>query len=62
MCVELSDLSELGSGYPMFFDFIKFCIFILFMFIISSGSYNAFSNYLMGKSCKDLTSVQDPQK
>ncbi|EAR82133.2 kinase domain protein (macronuclear) [Tetrahymena thermophila SB210] len=48
---ENIDLYFLGSGYPMYFDFVKSCLIILFLIFVSSGSYNLFSNALMGSDC-----------
>lgn len=46
------DLYFLGTGYPMYFDFLKSSLLILFMIFISSGAYNVFSNSYLGDDCK----------
>jgi len=40
----------LGPGYPMLFDFIKYCCLFLLVLILSTGSYNYFSSTI-GNSC-----------
>lgn len=40
----------LGSGYPLFFDFLKFCIYILITILTISGSYDLYKNYT-GTEC-----------
>lgn len=42
--LELKELSFLGSGYPLYFIFIKSCILILFLYMIPSGFYALVSN------------------
>ena len=36
----------LGSGFPLFFCYLKYCIFLLVIMIISSGFYNLVSNLI----------------
>lgn len=45
-------LSFLGSGYPLYFHFIKYCITILVIITLTSGEYNLLSNYY-GGDCVD---------
>ncbi|KAL4487142.1 hypothetical protein ABPG72_001594 [Tetrahymena utriculariae] len=40
----------LGSGYPLYFDFIKQCIYIMIIILLISGSFNLYTNQL-GKEC-----------
>ncbi|CAD8107052.1 unnamed protein product [Paramecium sonneborni] len=48
-------LSFLGTGVPLFFDFIKQCITILVIMFCTSGDYNLITNIAFGTSCqKDL--------
>ena len=47
-------LGHFGSGYPLFFDFIKYMIFFLLLLLLSTGAYNIFSNVMLGNGCKDL--------
>jgi hypothetical protein len=44
-------MSFLGSGYPLFFNFMKYCIVILFAISMTSGEFNLLSNYF-GESCE----------
>lgn len=41
---DTHQLDFLGPGYPMFFEFIKYSIYMLIVLILSAGSYNFFSN------------------
>ncbi|KAL4506444.1 hypothetical protein ABPG72_000015 [Tetrahymena utriculariae] len=43
-------LSFLGSGYPLFFSFAKYCIYILATILLISGFYNLWTNY-QGNYC-----------
>ncbi|KAL4460029.1 hypothetical protein ABPG74_003555 [Tetrahymena malaccensis] len=38
-------LSFLGSGYPLFFSFAKYCTYILATILLTSGFYNLYTNY-----------------
>ncbi|EGR29936.1 hypothetical protein IMG5_145910 [Ichthyophthirius multifiliis] len=49
---ENIELSFLGSGYPMYFDFVKGCLLVLFMILISSGAFNLLTNFQLGKDCQ----------
>ncbi|EAR84792.2 transmembrane protein, putative (macronuclear) [Tetrahymena thermophila SB210] len=40
----------LGSGYPLYFDFIKQCIYIMIIILLISGGFNLYTNQL-GKEC-----------
>jgi hypothetical protein len=51
MSVETEELGFLGSGYPLFFDFMKFSFAIIFLIFVTSGLYNMSSN-LLGDNCK----------
>ncbi|KAL4498325.1 hypothetical protein ABPG72_013131 [Tetrahymena utriculariae] len=51
-------LSFLGSGYPLFFSFTKYCLYILATILFTSGAYNLWTNY-NGKYC--LTKKQIKQ-
>lgn len=42
----------LGSGIPLFFEFIKYCGYFLIILLLSGGSYNFFSNALH-PDCKE---------
>ena len=41
-------LNFLGSGYPLMFEFIKYCIYLLISVFLTSGSFNFFANGLLG--------------
>ncbi|KRX01039.1 hypothetical protein PPERSA_09645 [Pseudocohnilembus persalinus] len=51
---ENKELIYLGVGFPLFFEFIKQCGFVLFALLLTSGSYNYLSNSL-GSDCTDQT-------
>ena len=42
----------MGSGYPLQFEFMKYCALILFVILISSGIYNLATNYWYGIDCQ----------
>lgn len=50
VCGPTMQLSFLGSGFPLFYNFIVYCIFILFVNLIIKGGYNLITN-LMGNYC-----------
>ena len=35
----------------MFFNFIKFCTYLILILILSTGTYNYLSNGLLGNNC-----------
>lgn len=43
---KVTELSFLGSGFPLMFVFIKYCAFIAMIFFLMSGLYNLISNAL----------------
>jgi len=45
-----NDLSFLGSGYPLFFDYIRYCIYILVIIFVISGVFNLVTN-TMASDC-----------
>jgi hypothetical protein len=49
--MDTKDLDFLGAGYPLYFDFLKYCIYILILLFLSTGAYNFFSNAELGKDC-----------
>lgn len=51
LCSKNDELRFLGSGFPLFYNFILYCIGILLVLLISSGAFNLFSNYL-GDFCE----------
>ncbi|KAL4510023.1 hypothetical protein ABPG72_010216 [Tetrahymena utriculariae] len=48
---EPEDIGFLGVGYPQFYTFLKYQIYIVFAIIISSSSFNVLSNALLGSDC-----------
>lgn len=44
------ELNFLGSGFPLFYNFIVYCIFILFELMTIKGGYNLVTN-IMGNYC-----------
>ena len=38
-------LDFLGAGYPLFYNWMKYCIYILIVFLLTSGMFNIMSNY-----------------
>lgn len=55
---ENIELYFLGSGYPMYFDFMKSCMLVLFLIFICSGAFNLFSNAFSGTDCKDDEAIK----
>ncbi len=45
------DLAFLGSGIPLYFSFIKWCIILLMVIFVTSGDYNILTNLYYGKDC-----------
>ncbi|KAL4491266.1 hypothetical protein ABPG72_021652 [Tetrahymena utriculariae] len=46
-----SSLSHLGAGFPLFFGFTKFSIFLTLMLFLTSGFFNLFTNIYYGDQC-----------
>jgi hypothetical protein len=59
---ENVELYFLGQGYPMYFDFVKSSMVILFLIFVSSGAYNVFSNAFIGTDCKDNPTIREMVK
>lgn len=49
---SITELAFLGSGYPLFFLFIKFCLLILIVWFLISGLFNILTNNSLGNDCK----------
>jgi hypothetical protein len=45
-------MAFLGSGIPLYFDFIRGCIIILLVFFVTSGDYNIITNLVYGEDCQ----------
>ncbi|KAL4481493.1 hypothetical protein ABPG74_007582 [Tetrahymena malaccensis] len=50
---NITDLSFLGSGFPMFFQFVKLIILYLVIILMLSGLYNIFQNE-KGAECQPI--------
>ena len=48
-----NDISFLGSGYPLYFFFIKFSVFLLIFMLSAGGLYRILSNSLNGSDCSN---------
>lgn len=45
-----NDLQFLGSGFPLFFNYIRYCILLLSIEFAIKGAYNLYTNWL-GSYC-----------
>lgn len=54
-------MSFLGPGIPLFFDFMKWIIFILLILLWVSGIFNLVSNY-QGGDCQDKKDYKEGDK
>ncbi|EAR99889.2 calcium-activated chloride channel protein (macronuclear) [Tetrahymena thermophila SB210] len=48
-----SQLSYLGAGFPLYFGFTKFSIFLTLMLFLTSGFFNLFTNIYYGDQCSN---------
>lgn len=48
---DISEFSFLGSGYPLFFIFIKYCLYLLLTILIINGGLSAYI-YMSGSFCE----------
>lgn len=48
---KLDKLAFLGSGFPLYFTFIKYCTISLLIVLISSGLFNIVSSAKVGEDC-----------
>jgi hypothetical protein len=55
-------LGFLGSGFPLFYNFIIYCIFILFIQLTVKGGYNLVTNVMSGYCQKDFPESTPPEK
>ena len=53
---DISRINFLGSGFPCFYNYILYCMFMLILLFAISGCYNLITNYL-GNNC--LTPDED---
>ncbi|KAL4466145.1 hypothetical protein ABPG72_000691 [Tetrahymena utriculariae] len=54
---QVTDLSFLGSGFPMFFQFIKLTTFYLIFILLVGGLYNIFNNE-DGNQCQQHNALE----
>jgi len=54
LSANLSELYHLGSGYPLYFQFIKYSIALLILLFIGGGMFGIITNGF-GDSCADLS-------
>lgn len=52
ICCDNKSMNFLSPGFPMYFQFIKFSLVILFTIMLTSGVHNAYTFYY-GSSCQD---------
>ena len=45
LCAENDELRFLGSGFPLFYNFLKYCMLIRVVLLASNGGYNLYTNY-----------------
>ncbi|KAL4435368.1 hypothetical protein ABPG74_022851 [Tetrahymena malaccensis] len=55
---NLRDLSFLGSGYPLYFSFLKYCEVFLCLILLTSGGYNMLTNAIYGQDCKESSELE----
>lgn len=46
------DLKFLGSGFPLFYNYILWCIYLLVTYLVTAGGQELYSNYT-GNFCSD---------
>ena len=57
---DLSALYHLGSGYALYFQFVKHCIIMVCLMLGISGIYNLYTNYTTG-DCGDVPQTSGSQ-
>ena len=53
---DTNDISFLGSGFPLYFVFIKFTIILLILMLLAGGLYRILTDSLNGSDCTNLQS------
>ncbi len=56
LCSSSKELVFLGSGFPLFFNFIKYSIGLLFMILMIAGCYNLITN-IESADCNDSLEI-----
>ena len=51
---SVDQLSFLGAGFPLFYNYVKYCIMILFLQILIASGYDLWTN-IYGNYCYYLT-------
>lgn len=55
--MDVIELSFLGSGYPMYFEFIRFCILLMAVLLFFNGLYGLITNGAYGTACLTLDEI-----
>jgi hypothetical protein len=58
MLCNNKELAFLGSGFPLYFEFVKSSSLILLILFIISGLYDIVSNGLYGNACINLSELE----
>ena len=59
LCTDLKGLYHLGSGYALYFRFVKFAIVILLLTFVAGGIFNVMTNKDNITACKDTSNKSD---
>ena len=51
---NLEDLKFLGSGFPLFYNYVKYCLLILTVLFLTTSVYNIVTNVAYGHFCQPL--------
>jgi len=61
ICASPKELTNFGSGFPLFYNFLLYCIIILGIMVGLSGIFNLVTN-AKGEYCKSDAEVHDPKE
>lgn len=50
ICCGREEMAVLGSGYPLYFEFLEYCCIFMFLAFCISGFYNVYTN-VQGSDC-----------
>jgi hypothetical protein len=56
LCCDTEELSFVSPGYPMYFQYIRFCLIFLATLFLADGIYSMYDNY-QGSNCQDYLSL-----
>ena len=59
LCTDLKGLYHLGSGYALYFRFLKFAIVILLLMFLAGGIFNVMTNKNNTTACIDTSNKSD---